>query len=187
MRASWFRTGLSGLLGAGVVAVLGALAMAQVPGTRTETAPPPGSVDVSTPQGRALLQARDELEIHRAQLDLRRELLKNGEMRLEQARRWKKHFEELFRDGKVTEDRVLAASDDVLMMEAHVAAERSELRLAEVRLKQAEHRVNSGVPLEGTDLRFLELSNRLQAIELTIDRLQHEVGRLRREQPNLKK
>jgi hypothetical protein len=97
-------------------------------------------------------QAQDRLEVLEAQLDAKRTLLSIDESRAEQAKRWKAYYEKLVNDGKVTEDRLLAARDDVLMMEAHIAAERAELKVAEIRVKNARRHVVSGdQAVGGTD------------------------------------
>ena len=52
----------------------------------------------------------------------------------------------MVREGKVIEDRMLAARDDVLMMDAHVAAEKAELKVAEIRAKYARQHVRARRP-----------------------------------------
>jgi hypothetical protein len=129
-------------------------------------------------------QAQEEIELMVLQLDAKKALLRIGEARLEDAKRWKAHFESLFRDGKVTEDRLLAAKDDVLMMEAHVAGEKADVKGAEMRLAHARRRLAYGeFPTSPLERRVAELEQRLAGTETKIDLLQHEVGRLRREQP----
>jgi septal ring factor EnvC (AmiA/AmiB activator) len=130
-------------------------------------------------------QARDELEVLEAQLEAKRTLLRIAESRMEQAKRWEAHYEKLLRDGKVTEDRLLAAKDDVLMMDAHIAGERADLKVAEMRVKQARRRVAYGEPaMSGLERRLAEMEQRLAANEVKLDLLQHEVGRLRRDLPH---
>ena len=78
-------------------------------------------------------QRRDRLDVLEAQLEARRTLVGIDESRAEHAKRWQAYYEKLVREGKVIEDRMLAARDDVLMMDAHVAAEKAELKVAEIR------------------------------------------------------
>ncbi|MBY0396895.1 MAG: hypothetical protein K2X91_10570, partial [Thermoleophilia bacterium] len=128
--------------------------------------------------------ARDEMEVLKAQLEARRALLQIGEARLVKAKAWHDRYQALFRAGMVTDERLKAAKDDVLMMEAHVAGERAEVKLTELRLRQAQRRLDYGeLPEDTADIRIAEMEHRLASMELQIDRLQHEVGRLRREVP----
>jgi hypothetical protein len=90
------------------------------------------------------VQSRDSLEVQEAQLEARRALVKIDELRAEQAKRWKTYYEKMVREGRVIEDRMLAARDDVIMIDAHVAAERAELKVAEIRLKLAQRRAGQG-------------------------------------------
>jgi hypothetical protein len=101
------------------------------------TPPGPRSTRVDQEVDRQADQARDGLEAMEAWLEAKRALLRIDESRAEQAKRWKAYYEKLARDGKVTEDRALAARDDLLMMEEHVEAERAELRVAEMRVGNA--------------------------------------------------
>ena len=89
-------------------------------------------------------QDHDGVEVLEALLEAKRALLGVDESRAEQAKRWKAYYEKLVRDGKVTEDRLLAARDDVLMMDAHVAAERAELKVAEMRVNNARRHAAHG-------------------------------------------
>ena len=89
-------------------------------------------------------QAREGLEVQEAQLEARRTLVRIDELRAEHAKRWKAYYEKMVREGKVIEDRMLAARDDVMMMDAHVAAERAELKVAEIRLKYARRNAGQG-------------------------------------------
>jgi hypothetical protein len=110
--------------------------------------PGPGSVR----DDHDVAQARDALEILEAQLEAKRTLLRIDESRLEQAKRWKAYYDRLVRDGKVLEDRLLAAREDILMMDAHIAAERAALRVAEIRLKNARrHAAQSDQAVGGAD------------------------------------
>jgi multidrug resistance efflux pump len=126
-------------------------------------------------------QAREEIEILELQLETRKAQLHLAEARLAEARRWKGLFEKLFRDGFASEERYLAARDDVLMHESRVAAEKAGVQEAELRVKQAKRRLDYGeFPLIPQESRLAELEARLSGLEKSIDLLQQEVGNLRR-------
>jgi hypothetical protein len=119
-----------------------ALSALSIPATAWGQAPAPAAAGAKPGPGTAgddhdASARQDTLEVLEAQLDVKRVLLRIDESRAEQAKRWKDYYERLLRDGKVTEDRLLAARDDVLMMDAHIAAERAELRVAEMRVNNA--------------------------------------------------
>src|SRR5215470_15074283 len=63
-------------------------------------------------------EAREESEVLEALLEAKRDLVRVGESRVAEAKRVASHYEKLFCDGMVTEDLLLAASDDVLLMDA---------------------------------------------------------------------
>ena len=156
---------------------------APAPKPAAEATAPKSAVADAQAELRAIL-AQENLEVLQAQLHVKKAQLQIGESRLAEAKRWKAHYEDLLKSGKVTEERFLSARDDVLMMEAHVAGERAEMKLAEMRVKHAQRRIAYNEP-PMTDLgqRLADLEERLTASELKVDLLQHEVGRLRREQP----
>jgi hypothetical protein len=84
----------------------------------------------------------------------------------------------------VTEDRLLAARDDVLMMDSVLAWGRADLKVAEARVKNAQRLAAQGGPAaDDAGRRLAELEERLLEAEMKADILQHEVGRLRRELP----
>jgi hypothetical protein len=129
-------------------------------------------------------QAREDAEALETLVDSKRSVLRAGESRLEQARRAAERYEALFRRGLATEDQVLAARDDVLMMDAVLAWGRAQLKVAEVRAADARRlATQGGTAADRVDRRLAELEERMIAAEMRADILQHEVGRLRREQP----
>jgi hypothetical protein len=129
-------------------------------------------------------QAREELEVLEALLEEKRALLRAGESRAEQARRAQAHYERLSSRGMVTDDLVLAARDDVLLMDSALAWGRADLKVAELRVKNARRLASQGgSAADGTGRRLAELEERLAMAEMKADVLQHEVGRLRRELP----
>jgi hypothetical protein len=129
-------------------------------------------------------QAREESEVLEALLAAKRELLQAADSRAAQARKAEAHYEQLFRNGMATNDLVLGARDDVLMMDSLVAWRRADLKVTKVRLKNA-RRISArpGAAANHADRRIAELEERLAATEMKADVLQHEVGRLRRQLP----
>jgi hypothetical protein len=130
-------------------------------------------------------QAREDVEVLEALLEAKRALVRVGESRAEQAKRAESHYEQLFRRGMVTEDRVLAARDDALLMDSVLAWGRADLKVAELRLQNARRLASQGgTGADGAARRLAELEERLIGAEMRSDILQHEVGRLRRELPH---
>jgi hypothetical protein len=129
-------------------------------------------------------QAWEDAEALEALLGTKRALLRDGESRAERARREESRYEDLFRRGLATEDLVIGARDEVLMMDAALAWGRAELKVAELRVKDA-HRLASqgGTAADSVGRRLAELEERLVSAEMKADLLRHEVGRLRRELP----
>lgn len=128
--------------------------------------------------------ARDELDLLKAQLEAKKALHRIGEARITQAKAWQDRYKVLLKDGRVTEERLLAAKDDVLMLEAHLAGEVADIKLAEMRVKQAQRRLDYGEFKQSpVEVRLGEIESRMTSMEMMLDRLQHEVGRLRREAP----
>jgi hypothetical protein len=125
------------------------------------------------------------MEVLEAQLEAKRALLRVGEARAEQARRVEAHEERLFRGGIATEDQLLAARDDVLLMDSALAWGRVDLKVAEARIKSARRLAeHDGPTANGVGRRLADLEERVTASEMKADVLQHEVGRLRRELPH---
>jgi hypothetical protein len=129
-------------------------------------------------------EAREELEAVQALLDAKRQLVHAGESRAAEAKRVQARYEKLFRDGMATEDLVLAASDDVLLMDAILAWGRADLKVTELRVQDARRLASNGRSvLDAADRRLAAFEERLAEAEMKADLLQHEVGRLRRELP----
>jgi hypothetical protein len=130
-------------------------------------------------------QAREEVEVLEALLEAKGASLRVAEARADQAKRAEAHYEKLFRDGKVNEDRLLAVRDDALLMESVLAWGRADLKVAEIRVKTARRLAAHGESTaDGGGRRLAELEERLAEAEMKADVLQHEVGRLRRELPH---
>jgi hypothetical protein len=129
-------------------------------------------------------QAREDLEVLDALLEAKRALLRVGESRAEQAKRTEARYEREFRTGLATEDLVIAARDDVLVMESALAWGRADLKVAELGVENARRvAAQGGSSGDSTARRLAELEERLIEAEMRTDVLQHEVGRLRRELP----
>jgi hypothetical protein len=164
--ARWVaRTALGGAFALSVLSVLPILANSwgqpppRAPAAKSATQSP-GSVSEDLDS----VQDRDGVEVLEAQLEAKRTQLRIDESRAELAKRWKAYYEKLFRDGKVVEDRMLAAGDDVLMMDAHIAAERAELKVAELRAKYARQHAAPGDQASGSAERVREESDELEAL-----------------------
>jgi hypothetical protein len=125
-------------------------------------------------------QAKEELAVLEPLLDAKRALLKVGESRAQQARQVQAQYEKLSRDSMATEDLVIAAQDDTLLIESMLAWGRADLKLAELRVKNAQRDAADGARAAGSGIRLAELEERLGMAEMRADVLQHEVGRLRR-------
>jgi len=126
-------------------------------------------------------QAREEIEILQLQLETKRAQCRLAEARLAESKRWKGLFEKLWKDGMASEERYVAARDDVLMHESRVTAEKAGVEEAELRVKQAQRRLAYGeFPLVPQDGRMAEMEQRLGSLEKTLDMLQQEVGSLKR-------
>src|SRR5262249_48195531 len=97
-------------------------------------------------------------------------------------KRTEAHYDRLVRDGRVTEERLLAARDDVLLTESLLAWGRAELKVAEIRVKNARRlAAQGGTAADGASRRLAELAGRLVEAEVKADLLQQEVVRVRRE------
>jgi hypothetical protein len=148
---------------------VGALALSAALTAATLWAQPPATPAATLGQGgagndRQLDPAHDRLETLEAMLDAKRTLLRIDEARAEQAKRWKAYYEQMVRDGRVTEDRALAARDDVLTMDAHVAAERADLRVAEIRVRNARRHATRGGQAAGSADEAKEEAEVLEAL-----------------------
>jgi len=126
-------------------------------------------------------QAREEIELLELQVETRRAQFRLAEARLAESKRWLARFEKLLQTGFATEERCLAARDDVLLHETHVAAEKAGVQEAELRVKQAKRRLAYGeFPLIPPESRVAEIEQRLESLEKGLDLLQQEVGNLKR-------
>lgn len=182
---SWrgaFRLGLVPALAMAAGLVVGGRATAQERKAEAEKPPQKAIESRADPAlDQKINQAREEIELMELNLETRKAQLRLAEARLAESRRWRDRFEKLFRDGFASDERFIAARDDVLMHESRVAGEKAAVKEAEMRLRQAKRRLDYGefplVPQEG---RTAELEQRLAGLERSVDLLQQEVGNLRR-------
>jgi hypothetical protein len=136
-------------------------------------------VDMSLDQ--KVNQANEEIELLELQLQTRRAQLHLAEARLAESKRWRARFEKLLQSGHATHERLIAAGDDVLLHETHVAAEKAGVQEAELRLRQARRRLAYGeFPLVPQESRLAEIEQRLESLEKGLDLLQQDVGNLKR-------
>lgn len=151
----------------GVLVILGSARGQQPADDRTATSTKQSTSSLgSVRNDRSAAQAPDTLAILEAQLEAKRSLLRIDESRVQQAKRWKDYYERMVHEGKVLEDRLLAAREDILMLDAHVAAERAELNVAETRLKNAKrHAAQSDQAARGVD----EAREELEALQVLLD------------------
>lgn len=144
----------------GGVCLLSALGI--VSAVSTSKGQPPASSD-SKP---AADRNRDGIEAIESLLEAKRTLLRIDESRAEQAKRWKAYYERMVKEGRVIADRLLAARDDILMMETHLAAERAELKVAEIHADFARRRVSrANQPTDGVELAREELDELAALVE----------------------
>lgn len=128
----------------GAACVLFALCTASVVVNSWGQAPSPDGGASPGPDDPGGVQDSGTIAVLEAQLDARRNLLRIDESRAELAKQWSDYYEKMFKKGRVIEDRMRAARDDVLMMNAHVAAERAELKVAEIHARYARRRAEQG-------------------------------------------
>lgn len=202
----WVGIGLSGLFGMAAVLMPGSPARGQkttpdegkpAPVVKPMTAPEEGeSAPVAKPPrvttgdrdlDERINQAKEELELLQVQLEAKKAILRISEARLQEARRRTARYEELIQAGRMPEERFLSAKDDMLMMEADVAGERAEIKVAEMRVNQAKRRIAYGeFPTNPLQRQLSDIEHRMAVTESKLDMIQQEVGRLRRETPTMK-
>lgn len=113
--------------------MLAAVAIVTIAGSSWGQPPSPAQDAPASKSKDPVTRVHGPKQVLEAQLEARRALLRIDVERAEQARRWAAYYEKLAQDGKVLEDRVLAARDDLMMMDAHLAAERADLKVLEIR------------------------------------------------------
>jgi hypothetical protein len=179
-------------IGGSLVTVLGLADMSIA--VRSTRAQPPGSVEVKEPvatkgvdpmaaaaQGLEpqASSANEELELLGLQVETTRAQLRLAESRLAQAKRWESRFRDLVGHGRAPSEQLFAAQDSVLTKESDVAAERAELKAAELRFAQAQRATSTSLPQASPqDRRIADLERRLAVMERAVRSLRHESERI---------
>ena len=126
-------------------------------------------------------QAHEDIELLELQLATKRAQLGLAEARLEKSKRWLARYQKLLNIGRVTNERLIGARDDVLLHETHVASDKAAVQEAELRLNHAKRRLAYGeFPLIANESRLGEIEQRLASLERGLDLLQQEVASLKR-------
>jgi beta-lactamase regulating signal transducer with metallopeptidase domain len=96
--------------------------------------------------------AKDEVELLQAQLEVKRAELQEGEARLKQAAQRLERVRQLSAKGAISEGEVAKLKDDVELAQAQLEPKRAQVREAEVRLVQAKRRLarfqQAGAPVD---------------------------------------
>ena len=131
-------------------------------------------------------QVHEDIELLELQLATKRAQLGLAEVRLEKSKRWLARYQKLLNIGRVTNERLIGARDDVLLHETHVASDKAAVQEAELRLNHAKCRLAYGeFPLIANESRLGEIEQRLASLERGLDLLQQEVASLKSHNPSL--
>jgi hypothetical protein len=190
------RAGYKSLIGMGLGAALGP-AVLSIPVTPT-SAQPPGRVEVKEPVATqwtvspAVSPRREtrvgappeELDLLRGQIEMEGDQLHLAESRLEQAKRWESRARELVPYGDVPMEQLMMAQDGVLLRQSDVVAQKAALRVAELRLFQAQRGISYERPLSSpSEHRLAEVERRLAAMEQIVRDLRQEAEHAKLEPP----
>jgi beta-lactamase regulating signal transducer with metallopeptidase domain len=136
-------------------------------------------------------QARDEMELLEANLEVKRALYQAAEKTFAQARRQADRMAQLTKSGAVSEGEYQTALQTAEQAEAQLLVKRAELREPEVRLMQAKRRLErlqmaaKGQPSadtkEAPKTPAAEDLDRLKKLETQLNAIQKELDALRRE------
>ena len=122
----------------------------------------------------------EELEILRIQVGTERDQLHLAESRLEQARRWESRAKEFASYGDVPMEQLMVAQDGALMRQSDVVAQKAALRMAELRLLQAQRGIScERLRSSSSEQRLADLERRLTAMEQTVRDLRQEAEHVR--------
>jgi hypothetical protein len=122
----------------------------------------------------------EELELLRIQVEMEGDQLHLAESRLEQAKRWESRASELAQYGDVPMEQLMVAQDGALMRQSDVVAQKAALRVAELRLLEAQRGISCERPLSSpSEQRLAEVERRLAAMEQTVRDLRQEAEHLR--------
>ncbi len=149
------RTWHKSLIGVGLGAVLGPpflsipvrSTVAQAPG-RVEVKEPDATQWTVSPAGGPKRETQvgalpEELELLRIQVEMEGDQLHLAESRLEQAKRWESRARELAQYGDVPMEQLMMAQDGALMRQSDVVAQKAALRVAELRLQEAQRGISA--------------------------------------------
>ncbi len=190
------RTWHKSLIGVGLGAVLGP-AVLSVPLTPTR-AQPPGRVEVKEPTAtRGAVSSTagrgcepqvgalpEELELLRLQVEMEGDQLHLAESRLEQAKSWESLAKELVQHGRVPMEQLWVAQDGALMRQSDVVAQKAALRVAELRLMEAQRGISCERSLSSpSEHRLADLERRLAAMEQAVRGLRQEAEHVRLDLP----
>jgi hypothetical protein len=190
------RTWQKSLIGVGLGVVLGP-AVLSIPVTPTR-AQPPSRVEVKEPiatqrTGSLAVGPRretqvgalpEELELLRIQVEMERDQLHLAESRLEQAKRWESRAKEFASYGDVSMEQLMVAQDGALLRQSDVVAQKAALRVAELRLPEAQRGISCERPLSSpSELRLANVERRLAAMEQTVRDLRQEVEHVKLDPP----
>ena len=190
------RTWQKSLIGVGLGVVLGP-AVLSIPVTPT-LAQPPSRVEVKEPVATkgtvspAVGPRREtqvgalpeELELLRIQVEMEGDQLHLAESRLEQAKRWESRARELADYGDVPMEQLMVAQDGALMRQSDVVAQKAALRVAELRLLQAQRGISCERPLSSpSEQRLADVERRLAAMEQAVRGLRQEAEHVRLDPP----
>jgi hypothetical protein len=184
------------LIGVGLGVVLGP-AVLSIPVTPTK-AQPPSRAEVKEPVATqrtvspAVGPGRDaqvgalaeELELLRFQVEMERDQLHLAESRLQQAKRWECRARELAQYGDVPMEQLMLAQDGALMRQSDVVAQKAALRMAELRLLQAQRGISRERPLSSpSEQQLADVERRLAAMEQAVRGLRQEAEHVRLDLP----
>ena len=186
------RTWQKSLIGVGLGVVLGPVVLS-IP-VRPTRSQPPSRVEVKEPGATqwtvspAVGPRREtqvgalpeELELLRFQVEMERDQLHLAESRLEQAKRWESRARELAPYGDVSMEQLMGAQDGALMRQSDVVAQKAALRVAELRLLEAQRGISCERPLSSpSEHRLADVERRLAAMEQTVRDLRQEAEHVR--------
>ena len=126
----------------------------------------------------------EELGLLRLQVETEGDQLRLAESRLEQAKRWECRASELAQYGDVPMEQLMLAQDGALMRQSDVVAQKAALRVAELRLLQAQRGISCERPLSSpSEQRLADVERRLAAIEQAVRGLRQEAEHVKLDLP----
>jgi hypothetical protein len=115
---------------------------------------------------------------------MERDQLHLAESRLEQAKRWESRARELAQYGDVPMEQLMLAQDGALMKQSDVVAQKAALKVAELRLLEAQRGISCERPLSfPSEHRLADVERRLAAMEQAVRDLRQETEHVRLDRP----